>query len=72
MRNHAYIFTAFFITSALLPLPDASLELQTNDKPKPRHLEELTYNESEDVLYLFGGVELIDKKLANPGLAACI
>ena len=72
MKNHAFIFTAFFITSALLPLPDASLKLQTNEKPKPRHLEELTYNDSEDVLYLFGGVEFIDKKLANLRLAACI
>ncbi|HEY0741311.1 MAG TPA: hypothetical protein VGD40_07615 [Chryseosolibacter sp.] len=62
MKNHAFVFTVFFIASALLPLPDASLEQQQEDKPKPRHLEEVAYNESEEALYLFGGVELIDKK----------
>lgn len=66
MKSQAFIFSALFITGALLPFPEFVLHPQQESGPKPRHLEEIAYDHHRHVLYLFGGAELNDKTWTEP------
>ncbi|HEY0769430.1 MAG TPA: hypothetical protein VGD31_03790, partial [Sphingobacteriaceae bacterium] len=67
MKNHAFIFSAFFILSAFLPLPEfVNHPGRQSAAPAPRHLEEIAYDNRRNVLYLFGGAELRDKSWKEP------
>lgn len=66
MKNHAFIFSALFITGALIPLPEFSQERKVDLFPKPRHLEEIAFNTETNTLYLFGGAELHEKTWSEP------
>jgi hypothetical protein len=67
MKNHAFIFSAIFITGALFPLPeflDRTPAIQS--APNARHLEEIAYDSHAKKLFMFGGSELRDKKWTEP------
>lgn len=66
MKNHAFIFSALFITGALFPLPEFSIDVQTISSPKPRHLEEIAYDRKNNVLHMFGGAELHAQTWSEP------
>lgn len=66
MKNHAFIFSALFITGALFPLPEFSPEGTIESVPKPRHLEEIAYDNKDNVLCLFGGAEFQGQTWSEP------
>jgi hypothetical protein len=66
MKNHAFIFSALFITGALFPLPEFSSSSDVSALPRPRHLEEIAYDKKDNALYLFGGAEINGQSWSEP------